>query len=177
MSCNTVVLCSSFVYIIISSPIEQLLFNPNPRLIRGFFSDSFFFCRVRCESNLVRFVYLKCAAMFERMLCVCVQREQLAEGMSTEGDVMDASRAPVTDELTGVHRGPRRDAIYEAEKTARRRAPRRTCSCRASRDPARSSAAGLPSAGLPSAARRLPQNTQSTPYFTALRCSFTFMVS
>lgn len=51
--------------------------------------------------------------------------------MSTEGEVMDVSRAPVTDELTGVRRGPQRDAIYEAEKTARRRAPRRvTCSCR-----------------------------------------------
>lgn len=42
--------------------------------------------------------------------------------MSTEGEVMDASGAPVTDELTGVHRGPRRDAIYEPEKTARRKA-------------------------------------------------------
>lgn len=43
-------------------------------------------------------------------------------GMSTEGEVMDASGAPVTDELTGVHRGPGRDAIYEPEKTARRKA-------------------------------------------------------
>lgn len=42
--------------------------------------------------------------------------------MSTEGEVMDASGAPVTDELTGVHHSPQRDAIYEAEKTARRRA-------------------------------------------------------
>lgn len=42
--------------------------------------------------------------------------------MSTEGEVMDASRAPVTDELTGVHHGPQRDAIYEPEKTARRNA-------------------------------------------------------
>lgn len=42
--------------------------------------------------------------------------------MSTEGEVMDASGAPVTDELTGVHRGPRRGAIYEPEKTARRKA-------------------------------------------------------
>lgn len=45
--------------------------------------------------------------------------EQLAEGMSTEGEVMDASGAPVTDELTGVHHSPQRDAIYEPEKTAR----------------------------------------------------------
>lgn len=51
--------------------------------------------------------------------------------MSTEGEVMDASGAPVTDELTGVHCGPQRDAIYEPEKTARhkarprQRAPRR----------------------------------------------------
>lgn len=37
---------------------------------------------------------------------------------------MDASGAPVTDELTGVHHGPQRDAIYEPEKTARRRASR-----------------------------------------------------
>ena len=37
---------------------------------------------------------------------------------------MDASGAPVTDELTGVHHGPQRDAIYEPEKTARRRARR-----------------------------------------------------
>lgn len=37
---------------------------------------------------------------------------------------MDASGAPVTDELTGVHHGPQRDAIYEPEKTARRRAHR-----------------------------------------------------
>lgn len=44
--------------------------------------------------------------------------------MSTEGEVMDASGAPVTDELTGVHHGPQRDAIYEPEKTARRRASR-----------------------------------------------------
>lgn len=43
--------------------------------------------------------------------------------MSTEGKVMDASGAPVTDELTGVHHGPRRDAIYEPEKTARSKAP------------------------------------------------------
>lgn len=42
--------------------------------------------------------------------------------MSTEGEVMDASGAPVTDELTGVHHNPRRDAIYEPEKTARRKA-------------------------------------------------------
>lgn len=42
--------------------------------------------------------------------------------MSTEGEVMDASGAPVTDELTGVHHSPQRDAIYEPEKTARRRA-------------------------------------------------------
>lgn len=42
--------------------------------------------------------------------------------MSTEGEVMDVSRAPVTDELTGVHRGPQRDAIYEPEKTARHKA-------------------------------------------------------
>lgn len=42
--------------------------------------------------------------------------------MSTEGEVMDASGAPVTDELTGVLRGPRRGAIYEPEKTARRKA-------------------------------------------------------
>ncbi|KAG7498940.1 hypothetical protein JOB18_025013 [Solea senegalensis] len=34
---------------------------------------------------------------------------------------MDASGAPVTDELTGVHHSPQRDAIYEPEKTARRR--------------------------------------------------------
>lgn len=41
---------------------------------------------------------------------------------------MDVSRAPVTDELTGVHRGPQRDAIYEPEKTARHKArPRRRC--------------------------------------------------
>lgn len=52
-------------------------------------------------------------------MCVCVKWEQLAEGMSTEGEVMDASGAPVTDELTGVHHGPQRDAIYEPEKTAR----------------------------------------------------------
>lgn len=39
--------------------------------------------------------------------------------MSTEGEVMDASGAPVTDELTGVHHSPQRDAIYEPEKTAR----------------------------------------------------------
>lgn len=45
--------------------------------------------------------------------------------MSTEGEVMDVSRAPVTDELTGVHRGPQRDAIYEPEKTARHKARRR----------------------------------------------------
>lgn len=39
---------------------------------------------------------------------------------------MDVSGAPVTDELTGVHRGPQRDAIYEPEKTARHKArPRR----------------------------------------------------
>lgn len=42
--------------------------------------------------------------------------------MSTEGEVMDASGAPVTDELTGVHHSPQRDAIYEPEKTARRKA-------------------------------------------------------
>lgn len=42
--------------------------------------------------------------------------------MSTEGEVMDASGAPVTDELTGVHHNPQRDAIYEPEKTARRKA-------------------------------------------------------
>lgn len=48
--------------------------------------------------------------------------EQLAEGMSTEGEVMDASGAPVTDELTGVHHSPQRHAIYEPEKTARRKA-------------------------------------------------------
>lgn len=35
---------------------------------------------------------------------------------------MDVSGAPVTDELTGVHRGPQRDAIYEPEKTARHKA-------------------------------------------------------
>lgn len=35
---------------------------------------------------------------------------------------MDASRAPVTDELTGVHHSPQRDAIYEPEKTARHKA-------------------------------------------------------
>ncbi len=35
---------------------------------------------------------------------------------------MDASGAPVTDELTGVHHSPQRDAIYEPEKTARRKA-------------------------------------------------------
>lgn len=35
---------------------------------------------------------------------------------------MDASGAPVTDELTGVHYSPQRDAIYEPEKTARRKA-------------------------------------------------------
>lgn len=34
---------------------------------------------------------------------------------------MDASGAPVTDELTGVHHSPQRDAIYEPEKTARRK--------------------------------------------------------
>lgn len=37
---------------------------------------------------------------------------------------MDASGAPVTDELTGVHHSPQRDAIYEPEKTARRKAHR-----------------------------------------------------
>lgn len=42
--------------------------------------------------------------------------------MSTEGEVMDVSRAPVTDELTGVHHGPQRDTIYEPEKTARHKA-------------------------------------------------------
>lgn len=35
---------------------------------------------------------------------------------------MDASGAPATDELTGVRHGPQRDAIYEPEKTARRKA-------------------------------------------------------
>lgn len=41
---------------------------------------------------------------------------------------MDVSRAPVTDELTGVRRGPQRDAIYEPEKTARHKArPRQRC--------------------------------------------------
>lgn len=58
-------------------------------------------------------------------MCLCVRWEQLAEGMSTEGEVMDASGAPVTDELTGVHHSPQRDAIYEPEKTARRKALRR----------------------------------------------------
>lgn len=42
--------------------------------------------------------------------------------MSTEGEVMDVSGAPVTDELTGVHHSPQRDAIYEPEKTARHKA-------------------------------------------------------
>lgn len=48
--------------------------------------------------------------------------------MSTEGEVMDVSGAPVTDELTGVHHGPQRDTIYEPEKTARHKArPRQRC--------------------------------------------------
>lgn len=42
--------------------------------------------------------------------------------MSTEGEVMDGSGAPVTDELTGVLHSPQRDAIYELEKTGRHKA-------------------------------------------------------
>ena len=44
--------------------------------------------------------------------------------MGTEGEVMDASGASVTDEQTGVHCSPQRDAIYEPEKTGRHTAHR-----------------------------------------------------
>lgn len=36
--------------------------------------------------------------------------------MSTEGEVMDASGAPVTDELTGVLHSPQRETLFMRRK-------------------------------------------------------------